>query len=98
MHVAAVEYDLHIPQSRSLKERRAAVKPIVEGLRRRFEVSAAEVAGQDTWQRAGIGIAVVGSSVAHLEDVLDACDRFVWSFPEVEVLSTERRWLDGQEA
>lgn len=85
-----------MPQSRSLKAKRAAVRPIVEGLRVRFRVSVAEVGHQDQWQRAGVAVAVVGSSVAQVEDVLDAVDRFVWSHPEVEVLSTERSWLDGE--
>ena len=85
-----------MPQSRSLKAKRAAVKPIVEGLRVRFRVSVAEVDHQDQWQRAGVGVAVVGSSAAQVEEVLDAVDRFVWSHPEVEVLSTERSWLDGE--
>ena len=92
----AVLYDLHVPQSRSLKAKRAAVKPIVEGLRVRFHVSVAEVDHQDQWQRAGVGVAVVGSSVAQVEGVLDSVDRFVWSHPEIEVLSTERSWLDGE--
>jgi hypothetical protein len=68
----------------------------VEGLRVRFRVSVAEVDHQDQWQRAGVGVAVVGSSAAQVEEVLDAVDRFVWSHPEVEVLSTERSWLDGE--
>jgi len=85
-----------VPQSRSLKAKRAAVKPIVEGLRVRFRVSVAEVDHQDQWQRAGVGVAVVGASAAQVEEVLDAVDRFVWSHPEVEVLSTERSWLDGE--
>jgi len=85
-----------VPQSRSLKAKRAAVRPIVEGLRVRFRVSVAEVDHQDQWQRAGVGVAVVGASAAQVEEVLDAVDRFVWSHPEVEVLSTERSWLDGE--
>ena len=85
-----------MPQSRSLKSKRAAVRPIVEGLRVRFRVSVAEVGHQDQWQRAGVAVAVVGSSAAQVEEVLDAVDRFVWSHPEVEVLSTERSWLDGE--
>ena len=94
MHAAVVRYDLHVPQSRSLKARRAAVRPITHGLRKRFNVSVAEVDGQGTWQRAGVAVAVVASSAAHLQDVLDEVDRFVWSHPEVEVLSTDRRWVD----
>ena len=28
--------------------------------------------------------------------ILDDCDRFVWSHPEVEVLAADRRWLDEE--
>lgn len=96
MHVAALLIDLHIPEARSLKAKRASVKPITEGLRRRFAVAVAEVAHHDQWQRTGIGVAVVGASPAHVVDVLDEVERFVWSRPDVQVLSMDRSWLDGE--
>jgi uncharacterized protein YlxP (DUF503 family) len=83
-----------VPQSRSLKAKRAAIKPIVEGVRVRFHVSVAEIDHQDQWQRAAVGVAVVGSSAGQVGDVLDAVDRFVWSHPDVEVLGAERSWLE----
>ena len=64
------------------------VKPILEGSRRRFQVAAAEVAHQDKWQRAGLGFAAVGPDAGHLEEVLASVERFVWSFPEAEVLES----------
>lgn len=96
VHAAVVTYDLHVPHSQSLKARRASVKSVVEGLRRRFSVSVAEVGGQDTWQRAEIAVAAVASSASHLQDILDSVDRFVWSHPDIEVLSTDRRWVDAE--
>lgn len=65
------------------------VKPILEGARRRFQVSAAEVAYQDKWQRAALGFAVVGVDAGHVEEVLAAVERFVWSFAESEVLAAD---------
>ncbi len=62
------------------------VKPILEGARRRFQVAAAEVDFQDKWQRATLGFAVVGSESGHVDDVVRAVERFVWSFPEADVL------------
>ena len=62
VHAAAVCFDLHVPESRSLKAKRAAIRPIVDGLRHRFQVSVAEVDHQDQWQRAAIGVAVVGGA------------------------------------
>ena len=65
------------------------VKTILQGASRRFGVAAAEVDHQDKWQRAAIGIAVVSASHHHAVEVMEAIERFVWSFHEVEVLSIE---------
>jgi len=89
-----LEVDIHVPAARSLKSKRAVVKPLIEGLRRRFEVAVAEVGHQDLWQRAAVAVATVSASAAHATEVLDACERFVWSNPEIEVVACERRWLD----
>jgi uncharacterized protein YlxP (DUF503 family) len=95
LHAATLAIDLHVPLSRSLKAKRAVIKPIVEGLRHRFGVAAAEVGYQDRWQRAELAVAAVGSTVGHVSEMLDSAERFVWSHTEVEVLACERRWLDG---
>jgi uncharacterized protein YlxP (DUF503 family) len=58
-------------------------------------VAAAEVDHQDKWQRAALGMAAVAATPAHACEVLDAVERFVWSFPEVEVLDSERVWADA---
>ena len=70
------------------------LRPILEGCRRRYRVAAAEVDHQDLWQRAGVGVAAVSSSFGHLGEILDEVERFVWSFPEIEVVGCERHWLD----
>ena len=94
MFVLAFEVDLHINESQSLKDKRQVVRSIVDGARHRFGVSAAEVGDQNLWQRAQLGFAVVSSSERHAVDVIDEVDRFVWSHPEIAVLSTERTWLE----
>lgn len=94
MHVASLTVELHLPASHSLKDKRAALRPILEGCRRRYSVAAAEVGHQDLRQRAVIGVAAVSASPGHASEVLDAVERFVWSFPEVEVTCCRRAWLD----
>ena len=92
VHAAAICFDLHIPQSRSLKAKRAVVRPIVDGLRHRFKVSVAEVDHHDLWQRAAIGVAVIGESERHVLDVLDSIERFV-AATDAEIVGIERSWL-----
>jgi uncharacterized protein YlxP (DUF503 family) len=94
MHVAALVIDLHLPDSHTLKAKRAVLRPLVEGVRRRYNVAVAEVDHQNKWQRATVGVSVVAGTVAHATDVLDEVERFVWSFPEVQVLEITRHWLE----
>ena len=94
VHVEAVRVELFLPHVHSLKEKRAVIKPIVEGARRRYQASVAEVDHQDKWQRATLGFAVVSSSSSHVQEVLDSVSRFVWSFPEVEVVDSQFRWAE----
>jgi uncharacterized protein len=92
--VAALEIELHIGTSTSLKDQRAVVRHVIDTARHRFGVSASEVAHHDRWQRAGIGFAFVAPSAGRVKEVLDQVERFVWSHPEVEVVSVARHWLE----
>ncbi len=69
------------------------LSPVLAGARHRFAVAAAET-GDDRRQRAELSFAAVSGSVTQANDVIDAVERFVWSFPELEVVSTARAWLD----
>jgi hypothetical protein len=95
--VAALRFDLHVPESRSLKAKRAAVRPIVDTLRHRYHLSVAEVDHHDLWQRAAIAVAVVAESSRHLEEVLDTVERYVRSSTEVEVIEATTAYLDPEE-
>jgi uncharacterized protein YlxP (DUF503 family) len=94
VHVLTLQLELRLPLADSLKAKRAIITPIVEGARRRYQVASSEVDHQDEWRRATLGFAAVSGSARHCDEVIDAVDRFVWSFPEIEVLDTTRRWLD----
>jgi hypothetical protein len=94
VYVLAEELQLRFPHAHSLKDRRQVVSSLIEGARRRFGVSAAEVGHQESWQRATIGFAVVASTASGAEKVLDDLDRFVWSRVELDVLDATRSWLE----
>ena len=98
MNAAAARFDLHVPQSRSLKTKRAAIRPIVDGLRHRFRVSVAEVDHHDQWQRSAIAVAVVAGSDTQLRETLAAIERFVVSAPDIELLDVETAWLESERA
>jgi uncharacterized protein YlxP (DUF503 family) len=98
MNAAAVRFDLHIPHSRSLKVKRAAIRPIVDGLRNRYRVSVAEVDYQDQWQRTAIAVAVVASTHTQLREILAGIERFVVAAAGIELLDIETAWLESERA
>lgn len=70
MHVAVLRIDLHLPHAQSLKDKRMAVRSVRDRLRKRFNVSVAELDHQELWQRAEIGVASIGPDAGYLESQL----------------------------
>lgn len=77
MVVAVIGWEIQLFGPQSLKEKRRVVKSLKERLRNRFNVSVAETAHQDTWQRAEITACVVATDRRHAESVLDRADQLV---------------------
>ncbi len=75
MKVAAIKIELHVGEAQSLKEKRAVLRPVIEGLRNGLSVSVAEVEHQNTWQRSGIGVALVARDMSELERMIDQTRR-----------------------
>jgi len=94
LHACVLAVDLRISASHSLKAKRTVVRRLVEGSRSRFAVASAETGYQDQWQRCQLGFAAVSGAPGQVTDVLDSVERFIWSDPEVEVVSMERSWLE----
>jgi len=75
-------------EARSLKSKRQILKSLKDKMKKRFNVSIAEVEGQDYHQNAVIGIAVVSSSSAHADSQLQSAINFVSMEAEVVDVST----------
>src|SRR5262244_1915851 len=60
MVIAYALFDIHLPGCRGLKEKRMIVRSLKSRIRNDFEVSVAEVDGQDLLQRASLGVGAVG--------------------------------------
>ena len=71
MIVGAALLDIHVHGSRSLKQKRGVVRSIVQRVRNRFNLSVAEVGGQDTWQRATLALGAVGTDERLLRQALE---------------------------
>ena len=86
MFVGICQIDLIIHNSNSLKEKRQILKAIIERVKNRFNVSAAEVGDNDVWQRSQIGLSVVGNDSSHINSMLDKILNFIESLHLAEAI------------
>lgn len=91
MFIGTLSLDLLLGDVRSLKQKRAVVRPIMGEVRRRHEVAVAEVGHLDLYRRAEIGVGLVAADAGHCRTVLDAVERLVAARPEIEVLSVRHQ-------
>jgi uncharacterized protein len=81
--IAIARVTLFIGGSHSLKEKRMVVRRVKDLVQEKFNASIAEVAAHDVWQRAVLGIALVGTDRKFVESSLDEVLRFVRGKAEV---------------
>src|SRR5205814_3566229 len=68
--VGVMTWELHLAGCQSLKDKRHILKSLKDRLHNRFNVSAAETAHHDVWQRAELTVCVVSTDRGHAESVL----------------------------
>lgn len=93
MVIGLCTIDLHLPESGSLKGKRQVLKGLKERIRNRFNVSIAEVDGQDLWQRATLGVACVSTDRTHVHQVLDRVLDHIGEVPELQILQQRIEYL-----
>ncbi len=90
MVIAAVEITLYLPWVHSLKEKRMAVKSILQKTQHHFHISAAEVNYQDVQQSAAIAFAAVTCTVGQADQVLQNIIRYVQEHTQAEITNIDR--------
>lgn len=94
MIIGAAAVEIHIHGSRSLKSKRGVVRSITQRVRNRFNLSIAEVGGQDTWQLAVLGMATVGSDRQRVRGVLEQVLAFIEDLHLAEVRGSDVELVD----
>jgi len=89
MIVGAAVVEIHVHGSHSLKQKRGVVRSIAQRVRNHFNVSVAEIGGQDTWQRAVIGIAATGNDRRYVRGLLEKALSFVEDTHLAEVVGSD---------
>jgi uncharacterized protein YlxP (DUF503 family) len=90
--VALLSLELFLPMSQSLKEKRMVLRRLKDRLGA-MNVAVAEVAHQDVWQRAGLGIVTVASADKVAEETLNSALREIERLEPGLVTRTQIEYL-----
>lgn len=95
MIVGISVFELHLPASRSLKDKRRVVKSLIEKLHQRYRVSIAETDFHDLHQRAEVALAaVVAGGENEMERLMEEVRNLVESDPEVYLTRWDPQLLE----
>ncbi|MCP9451892.1 MAG: DUF503 domain-containing protein [Nitrospira sp.] len=89
MVVGLCTVELFLAESRSLKDKRQVLHSLKDRLRGTFNVSVAEVDGQDLWQKAVLAMACVANETSHVNSVLEQALNVIKGVPVVEVVRAQ---------
>jgi uncharacterized protein YlxP (DUF503 family) len=82
IYVGVAHLELHIPEARSLKAKRAPVRSLVEKIKNRHQVLVIEVEHQNLYQRTGLAICALSTDPVDVEARLRRVEKTVdlnWS-------------------
>lgn len=97
MNVVVCVVTLHLLDTHSLKEKRGLLQSLMTRLRGRFNVSIAEVEGQDDIHQGVLGISCVNTAASHAQEIIDSVVRFMESeiVGRAEVVDIQTEVLGG---
>jgi uncharacterized protein YlxP (DUF503 family) len=87
--VGIYTFELFLPQSGSLKDKRMVVRSVKAQLANRVGCAIAEVDHHDVWQRAALTLACVAREAGEVERLLDQAERWLCG-QHFELASRER--------
>ena len=97
MWACAIRIRLRIQGVRSLKGKRAVLRPHVERMRRMASLSVSEIDDHEHWQRATLGVAAVAPDARALDSLIDRVRRYVDGQVDVELVDLSVSYLEDPE-
>ena len=79
MVVGVARLEIFLPENHSLKEKRQAMKRIVERTKGKFNISIMETDQTNLWQKATVSFAVIGVKQDHVSTTIESVSRYIES-------------------
>lgn len=87
--LGACRITLRLAEVDSLKGKRQILKKIIARTQHRFNISIAETAHNDDWQRAEVGFACVGNETPFVNSAVDKTIDYIDSLHLAEIIHTD---------
>jgi uncharacterized protein len=89
MIVGVSSVEIFFPENHSLKDKRQAIKRIVEKTRAKFNISVMEVEQTNLWQRASIGFSIIGVKKDHVSSAIENVYKYIESLYIGTIIDTK---------
>lgn len=96
MVIAISIFELHLPQARSLKQKRKVLRSLIDRVHRRFRVSIAETDYHDLHQRTEVSIAAVAQNDSDAQRLMDAIRELIDREHDAVLAYWQPQLLDGE--
>lgn len=90
MLIGSLTVKIYISYVHSLKEKRSIVKSIIAKLKNKFNISIAEVAENDKWQLAVLGMAIVSTNQEIIDKQISEIIAFIEANYDVEITEIDK--------
>ncbi len=97
MPIGFLTLEIHIPDARSLKDKRQVLRSLKDRLRANFNVAVAELAYQNLWQRSRVGVVSLSGDGKYLEQSFAAIVAESERILGRDLVGQELEYLDFEE-
>ncbi|MGA8873087.1 MAG: DUF503 domain-containing protein [Candidatus Acidiferrales bacterium] len=97
MPIGLLTLEIHIPDARSLKDKRQVLRSLKDRLRAHYNVAVAELEHQELWQRSRVGVVSISGDSQYLEESLQAIAAESERILGRDLVSQEIDYFEGSE-
>ncbi|HOK55961.1 MAG TPA: DUF503 domain-containing protein [bacterium] len=87
MFIGTLKFEIIIPGSSSLKDKRRVIQSLQNKIKSKFNVSIAELEHQDKWQRTVIGLCFVNSEKKEIENICEKIKNMIFDNSDIMVIN-----------
>ncbi len=92
--IGVLTLELQIDHAHSLKDKRNVVKSLKDRLRSKFNVSVAEIDGQESWQRSIVAIVTVSAARGYAQELLQLVENESVAILGGDLVGSSVEWLE----